>query len=248
MEMAAGFAACGVGRNAPIHAGLRRGMVRRELVTMMANRRKGVVNSVNPYVVLGVPREVSFSPAPPFARGRASHQFASPCGLLTNWRTGWEQATQADIKKVYRKLSQTYHPDVNQEPGAQERFIEISQAYSILGDDEERYAVCEHAHITDAQYMRRERERQRERETERERERDVYTRERERKREREGSCWHSAACTHAPANVISSLPHSPTDQPSGRRKFDFSFKEGLADDFAERVNGFREAAGPQYNR
>jgi DnaJ-class molecular chaperone len=60
-----------------------------------------------------------------------------------------EQATQADIKKVYRKLSQTYHPDVNQEPGAQERFIEISQAYSILGDDEERYAAhtCVSAHI-----------------------------------------------------------------------------------------------------
>ena len=60
-----------------------------------------------------------------------------------------EQATQADIKKVYRKLSQTYHPDVNQEPGAQERFIEISQAYSILGDDEERYVLytCVSAHI-----------------------------------------------------------------------------------------------------
>ena len=184
MEMAAGFAACGVGRNAPIHAGLRRGMVRRELVTMMANRRKGVVNSVNPYVVLGVPREVSFSPAPPFARGRASHQFASPCGLLTNWRTGWEQATQADIKKVYRKLSQTYHPDVNQEPGAQERFIEISQAYSILGDDEERYAVCEHAHITNAQYMRRERER------------CIYKREREREREKDRAGRVRHAHTH----------------------------------------------------
>jgi len=69
VEMAAGFAACGVGRNAPIHAGLRRGVVRRELVTMMAKRRKGVVkeNSVNPYVVLGVPREVSF-PLPRLAR------------------------------------------------------------------------------------------------------------------------------------------------------------------------------------
>ena len=68
VEMAAGFAACGVGCNAPIHAGLRRGVVRRELVTMMA-KRKGVVkeNSVNPYVVLGVPREVSF-PLPRLAR------------------------------------------------------------------------------------------------------------------------------------------------------------------------------------
>jgi hypothetical protein len=31
-----------------------------------------------------------------------------------------------------------------------------------------------------------------------------------------------------------------------RRKFDFSRKMGLSDDFAERVSGFREAAGPQY--
>jgi DnaJ-class molecular chaperone len=49
------------------------------------------------------------------------------------------QASQADIKKAYRQLSQVYHPDVNQEQGAQERFIEISNAYSILGDSEERY-------------------------------------------------------------------------------------------------------------
>ena len=33
-----------------------------------------------------------------------------------------------------------------------------------------------------------------------------------------------------------------------RRKFDFSDKMGLAPDFAERVSGFREAAGPDYNR
>ena len=48
------------------------------------------------------------------------------------------QATSADIKKAYRKLSQTYHPDVNAEKGAQEKFIMISQAYSVLGDEENR--------------------------------------------------------------------------------------------------------------
>lgn len=31
-----------------------------------------------------------------------------------------------------------------------------------------------------------------------------------------------------------------------RRRFDYSSKMGLADDFAERVSGFREAAGPEY--
>lgn len=51
------------------------------------------------------------------------------------------QATSADIKRAYRKLSQTYHPDVNSEEGAQEKFIQITRAYSVLGDEEERW-VC----------------------------------------------------------------------------------------------------------
>ena len=79
-------------------------------------------------------------------------------------------ATPEDIKAAYRRLSRTYHPDVNQEKNAQEKFIIISRAYSILGDEDER------------------------------------------------------------------------------RKFDFSGRMGLAPDFAERVSGFREAAGPEYNR
>mmetsp|Transcript_29940 Transcript_29940/g.43800 ORF Transcript_29940/g.43800 Transcript_29940/m.43800 type:complete len:192 (+) Transcript_29940:241-816(+) len=81
-----------------------------------------------------------------------------------------KQATTVEIKKAYRKLSQTYHPDVNSEAGAQDRFIQISSAYSVLGDEDER------------------------------------------------------------------------------RKFDFSNKGGIAPDFAERVSGFREAAGPDYNK
>merc|ERR1719329_1280056 len=99
-------------------------------------------------------------------KGVVKENFVSPYLVLGVPK----EASQADIKKAYRQLSQVYHPDVNQEQGAQERFIEISNAYSILGDSEER------------------------------------------------------------------------------RKFDFSEKAGLAPDFAERVNGFREAAGPEYNR
>ena len=84
--------------------------------------------------------------------------------------TSLSQATADEIKRAYRKLSQTYHPDVNSEAGAQEKFIIISQAYSVLGDDEER------------------------------------------------------------------------------RKYDFSGRMGLAPDFADRVSGFRNAAGPEYNK
>jgi molecular chaperone DnaJ len=43
-------------------------------------------------------------------------------------------ATDADIKKAFRKLAQQWHPDVNTEPGAQERFKEINEAYQVLSD------------------------------------------------------------------------------------------------------------------
>ena len=47
-------------------------------------------------------------------------------------------ATEDDIKKAYRKLARQYHPDHNKEAGAQERFVEIQEAYDTLSDPEKR--------------------------------------------------------------------------------------------------------------
>lgn len=50
-----------------------------------------------------------------------------------------ENATQADIRKAYRKLAKKYHPDVNKsDPDAQQRFQEINEANEVLSDPEKR--------------------------------------------------------------------------------------------------------------
>ncbi|WP_028388236.1 DnaJ domain-containing protein [Legionella fairfieldensis] len=49
-----------------------------------------------------------------------------------------ENVSQEEIKKAYRKLALKFHPDKNKTPGAQETFQEITAAYEILGDEENR--------------------------------------------------------------------------------------------------------------
>lgn len=50
-----------------------------------------------------------------------------------------KDAEQAEIKKAYRKLARTYHPDHNaSNPGAEERFKEIGEAYAVLSDPKKR--------------------------------------------------------------------------------------------------------------
>lgn len=55
-------------------------------------------------------------------------------------------ATQAEIKKAYRKLSKQYHPDINKEPGAAEKFKEIAEAYEVLSDDQKRAQYDQFGH------------------------------------------------------------------------------------------------------
>ena len=47
-------------------------------------------------------------------------------------------ASAEDIRKAYRRLARKNHPDVNKDPGAEDRFKEISEAYEVLRDDEKR--------------------------------------------------------------------------------------------------------------
>lgn len=49
-------------------------------------------------------------------------------------------ASEADIKKAYRRFARKYHPDVSKEAGAEEKFKEIAEAYQTLKDPEKRAA------------------------------------------------------------------------------------------------------------
>ncbi len=49
-------------------------------------------------------------------------------------------ADKATIKKAYRKQARRYHPDVNSEADAEEKFKEVNEAYDVLKDDEKRKA------------------------------------------------------------------------------------------------------------
>jgi len=49
-----------------------------------------------------------------------------------------ENASTSEIKKAYRTLAKKYHPDMNKDPKAEEKFKEINAAYEVLGDEQKK--------------------------------------------------------------------------------------------------------------
>lgn len=57
-----------------------------------------------------------------------------------------KSASKDEIKKAYRKLSKKYHPDINKEEGADEKFKEITEAYDVLSDEQKRAQYDQFGH------------------------------------------------------------------------------------------------------
>jgi len=55
-------------------------------------------------------------------------------------------ASQEEIKRAFRRLARKYHPDINKDPSAQERFKEINEAYQVLSDPEKRKLYDTYGH------------------------------------------------------------------------------------------------------
>lgn len=49
-----------------------------------------------------------------------------------------KNASDKDIKMAFRRLAKQYHPDVNKEAGAEEKFKEVQEAYAVLSDENKR--------------------------------------------------------------------------------------------------------------
>ena len=55
-----------------------------------------------------------------------------------------EDASAEEIKKAYRRLARKFHPDINKDAGAEEKFKEINAAYEILSDEQKRRQYDQH--------------------------------------------------------------------------------------------------------
>lgn len=55
-------------------------------------------------------------------------------------------ADETALKAAYRQLARQHHPDVNKDPGSEERLKEINEAYSVLSDPEKRAAYDRFGH------------------------------------------------------------------------------------------------------
>ncbi|MBN2733636.1 MAG: molecular chaperone DnaJ [Methanomicrobiaceae archaeon] len=59
-----------------------------------------------------------------------------------------KNATEQEIKKAYRTLTKKYHPDISKEEGAEEKFKEINEAYSVLSDKQKKAQYDQMGHET----------------------------------------------------------------------------------------------------
>ena len=57
-----------------------------------------------------------------------------------------KNASEEDIKRAFRKKAKQYHPDVNKEAGADEKFKEIGEAYAVLSDANKRKQYDQFGH------------------------------------------------------------------------------------------------------
>ncbi|XP_041859978.1 dnaJ homolog subfamily C member 16-like isoform X2 [Melanotaenia boesemani] len=60
-------------------------------------------------------------------------------------------ASQAEIKKVYKRLAKEWHPDKNKSPGAEDMFIKITKSYEILSSEEKRANYDRYGQTDDTQ-------------------------------------------------------------------------------------------------
>ncbi len=56
------------------------------------------------------------------------------------------EASPDELKSAFRQLARQYHPDVNKDPGAEEKFKEINEAYGVLSDADKRAAYDRYGH------------------------------------------------------------------------------------------------------
>lgn len=62
-------------------------------------------------------------------------------------------STPEEIKKSFRKLARQYHPDVNKEADAEEKFKEVKEAYDVLSDQQKRATYDQFGHVDPNQGM-----------------------------------------------------------------------------------------------